>query len=179
MRVLLLTSLLLTACSSQPIAPPSICDELDDNDEWLQPLLQTRARYGTPVALSLALLEQPLSVTDKANVRVRTPDWDEYRVRSENWGADIRSVTDAVDFVGWFSKETVNRNQIGWQDYRQHYLALRLGHGGLVRFQPDKYPELDRQAQGVGRQAARWDKELSSCEADWHKKPWYSRLKVW
>ncbi|MDF2181389.1 hypothetical protein [Neptuniibacter sp. CAU 1671] len=179
MRALLFISALMVGCSSLPPAPPSICDQLEDNDEWLQPLLSARAQYGTPVELSLALLEPPLSDTDKVHVRVRTPDWDEYRVRSENWGADSHSIADAVDFVGWFSRESVARNQIGWQDYRSHYLALRLGHGGLLRFEPEKYPELEQQALAVDSQARLWRQQITQCESDWHKKPWYSRLKVW
>jgi len=179
MRALLFIPVLLAGCSSLPPAPPSICDTLDDHDEWLQPLLRAKAQYGTPVALSLALLEPPLTETDKVHVRVRTPDWDEYRVRSENWGADSHSVTDAVDFVGWFSRETVTRNQIGWQNYRAHYLALRLGHGGLLRFAPEKYPELEQQARSINTQAQQWQVQIAQCEPEWQKKPWYSRLKVW
>ena len=86
----------MVGCSSLPPAPPSICDQLEDNDEWLPPLLSARAQYGMPVELSLALLEPPLSDTDKVHVRVRTPDWDEYRVRSENWGADSHSIVEPL-----------------------------------------------------------------------------------
>lgn len=156
-----------------------ICEELDDTDDWVEPAMLAQKKYGTPLALSLALLELPLSELDKKHVRPRAADWDEYRIRSERWDASPNSPEDAIDFIGWFTQQTVKRNKIGWQNVKEHYLALRLGHGGLQRFDQALYADLALQAKGVELRAKRWSGELNSCQEQWQGESWYSKLKIW
>ncbi|MCP4588775.1 hypothetical protein [Pseudoalteromonas sp.] len=157
----------------------NICEELDNYDEWIEATVSTQLKYGTPISLSLALLELPLSDLDKKHVRPRAADWDEYRIRSERWGASPHEAEDAVDFIGWFTQQSGTRNSISWDDVSAHYLALRLGHGDYQRFDKSKFPELNQQAQQVELRAQRWQRELTACKQQWQNESWYNKLKFW
>ncbi|EAR60539.1 hypothetical protein [Neptuniibacter caesariensis] len=175
-------SIVLTGCfgaGSQKPLHPSICEILDDNDEWIEPSLRAKENYGTPVFLSLALLELPLSDLDKKHVRPRTADWDEYRIRSERWDASPYEPADAVDFAAWFASETSKRNKISWGNVSGHYLSLRLGHGSFARFEKGQFPQLEQQAQQVSIRAQRWERELAGCKDVWLSEGWLNKLKLW
>lgn len=173
-------ALLLSGCfgsSSKPML--LICEELDANDEWIEPAVMAHQKYGAPLALTLSLLELPLSDLDKKHVRPRAADWDEYRIRSERWDASPSSPSDAIDFIGWFALQSQKRNALAWHQAGEHYLALRLGHGGYHRFDALKYPDLSQQAKGVDLRAQRWSKELAACKSQWQGESWFSKLKIW
>ena len=103
--------LMLSGCFGSSTKPALlICEELDDNKEWVEPAVLAQQKYGTPISLSLVLLELPLSDLDKKHVRPRSADWDEYRIRSERWDASPQVPADAVDFIGWFTQQSVKRN---------------------------------------------------------------------
>lgn len=176
-----LISFALVGCfgSGAKHVEPDICELLDENDEWLKPLANAQANYGTPVSLTLALLEQPLSEFDKAHVLPRTADWDEYRVRTENWAASPRNIEDAVDFIGWFSQESIKRNKLSWSNVSAHYLSYRLGHGGYHRYDAEKYPELKMKADKIQQQSHKWQQSLKRCQLQWRDESWFSKLKFW
>ncbi len=181
-KVLSLLTLLtgLSGCFGSEVRQQlNICAELDNNDEWIEATVSTQLKYGAPISLSLALLELPLFDLDKKHVRPRAADWDEYRIRSESWDASPHEVADAVDFIGWFTQQSVKRNSISWGDVSAHYLALRLGHGDYHRFDKSKFPELNLQAQQVGLRAQRWQRELTACKQQWQNESWYNKLKFW
>ncbi|PIE24526.1 MAG: hypothetical protein CSA60_02970 [Neptuniibacter caesariensis] len=157
----------------------SICELLEDNDEWIKPALQARETYGTPLHLTLAMLELPLSNLEKKHIRPRMADWDEYRIRNEQWGASAYEPEYAADFIGWFTQETNKRNKIHWDNTKGHYLALRLGHGAYERFDPAKFPQLEQQAVQVGIRAARWQHELAGCKSIWQSESWLQKIKPW
>ncbi|MGI1671171.1 MAG: hypothetical protein K6L74_12720 [Neptuniibacter sp.] len=158
---------------------PGICEQLRENDEWAEPLVLAQEKYGTPLYLTLVLLNQPLSDLDKSHINPRTADWDEYRLRSENWEAAISSPYDAVDFIGWFTLESVKRNQLDWSDVSAHYLSYRMGHGAYHRFEPEKYPELVLRSEHFSQRAELWRNQLKNCQLQLQEKSWYSKLKFW
>jgi len=170
----------LTGCFGSSVKPElSICEQLEENDEWAEPLVRAQEKYGTPLSLTLVLLEPPLSDLDKRHIQPRTADWDEYRIRSENWGAVQTSPLDAVDFIGWFTRESLKRNQTNWNDVSAHYLSYRMGHGAYHRFDAKKYPELVIKAQDVAYQAKQWRSQLKNCRLQLQQQSWYNRLKFW
>ncbi|MGB0206143.1 MAG: hypothetical protein ACPF9K_14030 [Neptuniibacter sp.] len=176
----LLVAASLSGCfGSGSKSEPSICQLLEENEEWAQPLVLAQNKYGTPLSLTLVLLEQPLSELDKQHIQPRSADWDEYRIRSENWGASQKSPYDAVDFIGWFSRESLKRNKISWNDVSAHYLSYRLGHGAYHRFEPEKYPELVQQAERIEQKSNLWQQQLKNCKPQLQEKSWFSKLKFW
>jgi len=180
LSILVMATLLLSGCfGSSTKQQLQICDELDANDEWIEPAVNAQQKYGTPLALSLSLLELPLSKLEKKHVRPRMSDWDEYRIRSERWDAVPSNPQDAVDFIGWFTQLSQKRNSLAWHEAGEHYLALRLGHGGYHRFDATKYPELSQQAKGIDARSKRWSKELAACKHQWQGESWFNKLKLW
>jgi len=177
----LFISLFLAGCFGGATTKPAlmICDELDDTDDWIEPAVNVQQKYGTPIALTLAMLELPLTDLDKKHVRPRAADWDEFRIRSERWDAEPTEVEDAVHFVGWFTQQSVSRNGLAWNNAAGHYLAVRLGHGGYHRFDSAKYPELTQQARGIQQRYDRWQRELQGCKNRWQGESWFSKLKIW
>lgn len=172
--------LILTGCFGSDTKPAMpICELLDENDEWVGPAVKLKERYGTPLSLALVLLEPPLSDLDKKHVRPRASDWDEYRIRSERWDASPYNPDDALDFIGWYTQLSTQRNNLNWQGAGDHYLALRLGHGDFHRFDAEKYPELTKQAEHIQVRAERWERELQGCPSHWTSESWLNKLKVW
>lgn len=164
---LLISVSFLSGCISSVIRQPevsdTICDILEQNEDWLEPVQISKENYGTPIWLSLALLEPPLSDFDKKHIRPRESDWQEYRVQNENWDASPDNIDDAVDFIGWFTARNIKLNQLNWENTYEHYLSLRLGQSQYRYIDTANYPNLIKQAKNIARRARRWQHELPAC----------------
>ena len=173
--------LLLAGCWGGGIKPESvsICEQLDDNDEWLSPLLQAENKYFTPLSVQLSLLEFPESGRDGKYVYARSGDWDEFRMRTERWDASPARIDDAVSYVAWFSQQSRERNQIDRDAAGEHFLSMRLGHGAYHRLERGSLPSLERTAEQVADRAKRWDSELVNCRKQWKSQSWFKSLKFW
>lgn len=156
-------ALILSGCLSLPLKLSDDCPVLREQSRWVELIQQSESKHGAPGFLILALLEPPLNDFDKKHVRPRVSDWDEYRIRNEHWDASPYEPEDAVNFIDWFASETVKRNQLSWEAGADHYLALRLGHGGLARFDPKRFPELHQQAQQVQVHMNAYRRAWASC----------------
>ena len=181
LNVLVIAGLILSGCfGSKPVKQEQdICKILDDKKVWIAPALQAESKYGTPLYVTLALLETPLTDLKKKHVKPRSTDWDDYRIRSERWDATPYNPSDAVDFIGWFAQESIKRNKIAVDDVSAHYLNMRLGHGEYFRLDRTKYPELVSQSRVVDAKAQAWKAQINQCRDSWEKKSWYQSLKFW
>lgn len=179
---LVFSAALITACSSSDVKQnnaPSVCTLLEQNDDWIAPLLVAERDYGIPIVVQLTLLEFPPRNDADKKVLPRVGSWDEFRLASERWGADPRKIDDAVTFVAWYASMTRQRNELADDAAGEHYLALRLGHGAYHRFERGSLVQLEAEAVRLDRRAQRWQQEIAVCRSRWQESSWFKTLKFW
>ena len=174
-------SLLLAGCWGSGVKNDtiSICEQLDDNDEWIMPLLRAEKQFSTPISVQLSLLEFPGPGRGGKYVYARSGDWDEFRMRTERWDASAESMDDSINYVAWFSQQSRERNQIDGHAAGEHFLSMRLGHGAYHRMERGSLPDLERTAEQVSMRAQRWRSELMLCRSQWKNESWFNALKFW
>ena len=186
--ILLLSVLLLTACSTGP--PQNItngCEIFADKGGWYRDASKAFDRWGTPIHVQLAIIYQESKFVDDAKpprdhilwiipwgrvssaygyAQAKDSTWDWYKEKSGNRGADRDDFDDAVDFVSWYGR--VSHQKLGisqWDAYNQ-YLAYHEGHGGYTRKTYNSKPWLIKVAKKVSARASNYHTQLSRCEDD-------------
>ena len=186
--ILLLLISLTSACSTSP--PKNInnsCDIFFEKDDWYDDAKDSYERWGVPIHVQLAIIHQESSFNYDAETemqyflwiipigrksdaygyaQVKDDTWDWYIEKSGNSGADRDDFDDAVDFIGWYGKQTHKVLGISkWDAYNQ-YLAYHEGHGGFKRKTYNKKPWLVKVARKVEKRAKRYSAQLKKCQQE-------------
>jgi len=189
--------LLLNACAS---APPdntaNICSMFEDRRSWYKAASRAEDRWGTPVYISMAIIEQESSFNARARperrqllgfipwfrpssaygyAQVLDETWDEYKSNAPNWDARRSNFSDAMDFVGWYTNSSVRRNSIPRTDAYNLYLAYHEGNGGWARGTYRNKGWLMDVARNVQNTANVYQSQYQSCERDLSRN-WFMRL---
>ncbi len=185
---LLLLISLVSACSTTP--PKNIdnsCDIFFEKDDWYDEAKDSYKRWGVPIHVQLAIIHQESKFNYDAETemqyflwiipigrksdaygyaQVKDDTWDWYIEKSGNSGADRDDFDDAVDFIGWYGKQTHKVLGISkWDAYNQ-YLAYHEGHGGFKRKTYNKKPWLVKVARKVEKRAKRYSAQLKKCQQE-------------
>ncbi|MDP1930164.1 MAG: hypothetical protein Q8L60_01755 [Gammaproteobacteria bacterium] len=185
---LLASALALTSCiSTQPRNISNVCDMFEDRHSWYTAAERTKARWGVPVPVSMAFINQESSYQSRARpprtrilwvIPWRRPSsafgyaqaldstWDEYRRETGNTFAMRSNFGDAVDFIGWYNANSYRRNNIQLYDARNLYLAYHEGHTGFARSTYADKPWLLETAARVQTNADRYGVQYMQCEED-------------
>ena len=186
--ILLLLISLTSACSTSP--PKNInnsCDIFFEKDDWYDDAKNSYERWGVPIHVQLAIIHQESSFNYDAETemqyflwiipigrksdaygyaQVKDDTWDWYIEKSGNSGADRDDFDDAVDFIGWYGKQTHKVLGISkWDAYNQ-YLAYHEGHGGFKRKTYNKKPWLKKVARKVEKRAKLYSAQLKTCQQE-------------
>ncbi len=178
----------LTACST---APPqnihNVCEMYDEYYDWYLASENVHKRWGVPPHVTMAFIHQeskfvgdarppwewfmwiiPLGRSSSAFGYAQALDgtWEEYQVKSENWGADRDDFEDAVDFIGWYNHKTLKRNRVNPNDAYSLYLAYHEGQGGFARGTYKNKGWLLKVARKVAKLAKSYERQLRSCRAE-------------
>ena len=182
---------LLSACATTP--PDDIgnaCEIFRDKKGWYKATRRVEKKWGMPIAVQLAIIRQESSF--KHNVRPdrkkflfvfpgRRPSsafgyaqalettWETYKADTGRRGADRDQFKDAVDFIGWYGNLSRKRAGIAPSDAYRQYLAYHEGQGGYLRGTWKSKPQLKRIARTVADNAARYDRQLESCEREFRR----------
>lgn len=89
--------------------------------------------------------------------------WEEYQQETGNRRAERDDIRDATDFIGWYSRESLERNNIQPTDARNLYLAYHEGQAGYRRGSYRAKPWLMQVASRVEDRAAMYDAQLRAC----------------
>lgn len=92
--------------------------------------------------------------------------WKTYQRSTGRKGADRDDFGDAVDFVGWYCRQSVVRCGISKDNAADLYLAYHEGHGGFNRGTYKKKAWLRKVARRVAQRANSYRKQLSGCEKE-------------
>ncbi len=141
---------------------PEPCQYSAEDEGKLQAAVNAAYRWEVPASLILGLLE-PIG---PPWVKPRVLDWDEYRMQSENWQASPASVADSAQFIGWFSKSSQRRIQLQGDQIANHYMALRLGHGGYHRGLDVASAVLTEDAEQARLRTEAWRRRMQHCPAN-------------
>jgi len=186
---------LLIACSNAP--PKNInnsCEIFSEKDDWYDAAKESYERWGVPIHVQLAIIHQESSFKHDAETemeyflwiipigrkstafgyaQVKDATWDWYIKSTGNTGADRDDFDDAVDFIGWYGKQSYTMLKISkWDTYNQ-YLAYHEGHGGYKRKSYNKKQWLTNIARKVESNAKRYSAQLKTCEEELNSGWWF------
>lgn len=159
LALLLPATLVLHGCMSQLNRTPEPCAYSDAEESRLQAAVNAAHRWEVPTSLVLGLLEPD----GPPWVRPRVLDWDEYRMQSENWKASPSDLDDSAHFIAWFSKNSQRRIQLEGDQISDHYMAVRLGHGGYHRGLDSASSVIKADANRARQRTEAWRQRMQSC----------------
>ena len=180
--------LLLSGCSTyQPHNPDNICNIFRGETDWYEAARDAQRKWGTPIFVMMAIMHQESRFVDDAQpdrpwllgviplprdssaygyAQAQDPVWEEYQRSSGNSGADRDNFEDSIDFIGWYTHGSQKRLKVSkWDAYGQ-YLAYHEGRGGYERKTYQGKPWLKKVGSKVKRRAARYNRQLKTCQAD-------------
>jgi len=182
------SALALTSCiSSPPRNISNVCDMFEERRSWYKSAERTEERWGVPVPVSMAFINQESSYESRARpprtrilwvIPWRRPSsafgyaqaldstWDDYRRDTGNNSARRSNFGDAVDFIGWYNANSNRRNNIPLHDAHNLYLAYHEGNTGFERRTYADKPWLLETAARVQSNADRFGVQYMQCEED-------------
>lgn len=158
MLIALFVGLAVAGCATPPSNTSNVCAVFNQKDgfinNWYQEAKQAEREYGVPVPILMATINTESSFKARARpprtkllgiIPWKRPStaygysqaldgtWAEYQARTGRGGARRADFGDAVRFVGWYHRQSHERNGIALNDMRNLYLAYYSGHGGYER----------------------------------------------
>lgn len=179
-------------------APPknvnNLCDIFREKDDWYDDAVDASEEWGSPVPVMMAIIYQesrfkatakpprkkilgvipgfrPSSAYGYSQAKKST--WKEYKSSAGRYGADRDDFADAIDFVGWYNKQSHRRSGISRKDPYRLYLAYHEGHGGYNRGSYRKKQWLLDVARKVERRSGTYQAQLQVCEEELKKDGWF------
>lgn len=198
-RVLLLAVLLvaLGGCvATRPDNPRNVCSMFEDRRSWFRAAEQAEQQWGVPVPVTMAFIYQESAFQARARpprrrllgfipwlrpssargyAQALDGTWNEYREQTGNRLAMRSHFPDAVDFIGWYNRNSIRRNGIDANDARNLYLAYHEGNGGFARGTWREKSWLIETAGRVQANADRYAVQYSQCR-EALARPWWQRI---
>ncbi len=179
--------LLLGGCATPPPRQAQdACAIFQEYPDWYAPSRSASQRWGVPIHVLLAIMHQESSFRSDAKpprtkilwilpgprptsaygyAQALDNTWDDYVNATGKSGADRDEFADAVDFIGWYVQQNVQRNRVASSDAYRQYLAYHEGMGGYARGTYQSKPWLIQVARKVQNQASRYQGQLGRCQA--------------
>jgi len=160
------------------------CALFREHRSWYEQARDVERRWGTPIALQMAILRQESSFRCDARpprklvlgvipwdyrssaygyAQAIDATWYRYQRHTGNQAASRDSFADAVDFVGWYTHQSRARYGIPHGDAFSQYLAYHEGHEGFQHRSYDAKPGLLVAARKVEDYADRYRMQLEQC----------------
>ncbi|MEE4204589.1 MAG: transglycosylase SLT domain-containing protein [Halieaceae bacterium] len=181
------------------VTPPpddvdNICAIFEERDDWYDAAKESRARWGVPITVMMAIMHQESRFVATAKPprkmiwgfipgprpsdaygysQAKDSTWEWYEKSSGNYGADRDNFDDAIDFVGWYCHVSKQQNGIATDDTFRQYLAYHEGHGGYARKTFRDKTWLVDVARKVDKRAKRYNAQLTGCRQQLESKPWW------
>lgn len=192
LAILLAAALGMSGCASAP--QPSnaeiadACLLLKQNRQWHDVMRETARKWGAPMGFQLAVIKQESSFDSQAlaprgerqwfglveGKRVSSAagysqaldgTWEAYKRETGKGMANRNDFRDSSDFIGWYYNTTGKRTGLGQYDYQAHYLAYHEGATGYLKGTWKGKTWLIQTASRVAQQAARYEGQISGCDA--------------
>lgn len=192
---LLLVLLLLAGCASRPPQDQdNLCQIFSQHPRWYDHALASERRWGTPIAVQMAFVQQESSFRARARpdrnrvlgvipgrrpssargfAQAQDPAWSDYQRATGNRRARRSNMADALDFIGWYNDVSHRRLGIAKNDAYRLYLAYHEGHTGYQRGGWRNNSQLQAIASRVDQRAMRYQRQLAGCEDQFRCRRWY------
>ncbi len=187
--VLLLGLLLgLIGCAeTPPRQQDNLCGIFNEKDDWYDDTLRAARRWGAPIAVQLAFIQQESSFVADARpprlyllgfipwfrdsssygyAQAQDDTWSDYQDASGNSFADRDDFADSCDFISWYCRNSHQKLGIPFNDVKNLYLSYHEGWSGYQRKTYLQKPELLQIADKVRQRALKYDAQLSACRAE-------------
>jgi len=160
------------------------CELTRERPAYLRAMRDTERRWNLPVPVQMAIIHAesrfdgdartphryalgviPMGRQSSAYGYSQALDgtWEEYQQSTRNRRATRDDIRDATDFIGWYARESLERNNIQPTDARNLYLAYHEGQSGYRNGSYRAKPWLTRVAGRVADRAAMYDAQLRAC----------------
>ena len=181
--IVLISFLLISACSSVPKNTSDGCSIFSEKYFWYKHAKKTEKKWGTPVYLQLAIVKMEsdfdwLAKPQRQKIFKVIPykrpsssfgysqavkgTWKQYKVETGNKFASRARFKDSVDFIGWYTNKTKSILKIPLDDSFRHYLAYHEGWGGYKNYK--KNQKVILLAKKVENNSNRYKKQLNECK---------------
>jgi hypothetical protein len=184
--IIVLMTIFLSACTSAPPGnPDDICAIFAEKSKWYKKARKSKNRWGSPIPVLMAITKQESGFQARAKPPRRKilgfipgprpasaygysqatdETWSVYKKSTGHWSADRNKFGDAINFVGWYNDQSYRKNKIAKTDAYHLYLAYHEGQGGFASRSFKKKKWLKDAATNVSATAARYSRQLESCE---------------
>lgn len=184
--VLILAVSLYGCAVAQPNNTENACEIFRQYPDWYASAKEAEQRWGTPVPVTLAFIQQesafradaqperttilgiipgPRKSSSYGYTQALDSTWEEYQKSTGNRRAIRTSFHDAVDFIGWYNYQGYKRNQLERNNTYYMYIAYHEGHSGYA----DKKSWQNKQwlkevATRVANRAIEYHNQLQGCK---------------
>ena len=180
------------ACTTnQQINTANSCIIFEQKKNWYKSTKNSFDKWGTPIALQLAIINQESSFTQFAKperkkifgiipglrpstafgfAQVTNPTWDWYKTKTGNKNASRANFANVTDFIGWYVTQSEKIVGISKKDFYNQYLAYHEGQGGWKKGTHQNKKWLIDVAKNVERNANMYNNQLKDCENKLNKK---------
>ena len=167
---------------------------MNKKKNWFKTIKNSFNKWGTPIALQLAIINQESSFNQFAKperkkifgiipgsrpstafgfAQVTNPTWDWYKTKTGNKNASRANFSDITDFIGWYVTQSEKIVGISKNDFYNQYLAYHEGQGGWKKGTHLNKKWLIEVAKNVERNANMYNKQLKECENTLNKKGFF------
>ena len=183
--------MVLSGCFSTPAREvTNICTLLDEKVSWYQAAKKSEEKWGAPMHLQLAIINQESRFASNAKpprnkifgiipggrpttsfgfTQAKKATWDWYQLKTGNKSAKRDNFADAVDFVGWYINQSLLRSKISKTNAYRQYLAYHEGHGGYNNKTYEDKAWLIDVAKSVEKKSNTYKSQLSQCRTELDK----------
>lgn len=195
MVVLLFSVVLFYGCSAaQPSNIKSICAIFDEQEDWYDYANDAYQNWGSPIPVMMSMMYQESSFNADAKpprttflwifpgprptsafgyAQALDMTWDGYLDQTGRWFADRNDFEDAIDFIGWYNRQSYQRSNIALNDSYHLYLAYHEGHGGFNRRSFKGKSWLKNAARKVSARSRKYQRQLKGCEHRFKSGWWF------
>lgn len=185
----------MVGCSTMPPSNPNnLCDIFDEKSSWYKDAKKAEKRWGSSVPIMMSIMYQESQFKHNARPartkilwifpgprpsdafgypQAKDDVWNEYQDQSGNGWSRRDNFGDAIDFIGWYNKQSQKRSRIGLNDSYRLYLAYHEGHGGYNRASYRQKNWLMNTAKKVETRSQQYANQLQSCEGRFKGSWWW------
>lgn len=192
--LIMLCVLVLGGCTT---APPrhteNICRVFEQYPQWYDDAHDAQQRWGTPIGVLMAFVRRESGFRQHARpkrpwfvfiplprkssaygyAQIQDPAWHDYEKATGGWFKSRSDMTDALDFIGWYTDMTHRQLGISKWDAEHLYIAYHEGVGGYRSGRWRHNRHLLRTASGVGYRARLYQSQLKRCQTRLRCRHWY------
>ena len=195
LKLVCILFIFFVACTTnQQINTANSCIIFEQKKNWYKSTKNSFNKWGTPIALQLAIINQESSFTQFAKperkkffgiipgsrpstafgfAQITNPTWDWYKTKTGNKNASRANFADITDFIGWYVTQSEKIVGISKNDFYNQYLAYHEGQGGWKKGTHLNKKWLIEVAKNVERNANMYNKQLKECENTLNKKGFF------